>query len=110
MKGTAAKFNHRINRKNKIRLHYVAICVGGSSGFSSRLGFCSFMWVLAIRRDSSSIKSFKAASRSCDVYGSKRDGWVKVGFRGCEWGNSTRQIGLGDLMFQMPEMRDQAVK
>jgi hypothetical protein len=44
------------------------------------------------------------------VYGSKRDGWVKVGFRGCEWGNSTRQIRLGDLMFQMLEVRDQAVE
>ena len=43
-------------------------------------------------------------------YGSKRDGWVIVGFRVCEGGNSARQIGLGDLMFQMPEVRDQAVE
>jgi hypothetical protein len=63
-----------------------------------------------MRRFSRIIRSFKAASRSCDVYGSKRDGWVKVGFRGCEWGNSTTQICLGDLMFQMPEVRDQAVE
>ena len=78
MKGPVAKLNHRIDRKNKIRLLHVAICVGGSSGSSSWEGFCSFEWVLAMRRDSSSIRSFKAASRSCDVYGSKRDGWVMV--------------------------------
>jgi hypothetical protein len=82
VKGPVAKFDHRINRKNKMRLHYVAICVGGSSGSSSWEGFCSFLWVLAMRRFRSIIRSFKAASRSCDVYGSKRDGWVKVGFRG----------------------------
>jgi hypothetical protein len=35
-----------------------------------------------MRRESRIIRSFKAASRSCDVYGSKRDGWVKVGFHG----------------------------
>ena len=34
----------------------------------------------------------------------------KLGSVGCEWGNSTRQIGLGDLMFQLAEMRDQAVE
>ena len=34
----------------------------------------------------------------------------KLGSMGCEWESSTRQIGLGDLMFQMPEVRDQAVE
>ena len=32
---------------------------------------------------------------------------ASVGLKG---GNSTRQIRLGDLMFQMPEVRDQAVE
>ena len=34
----------------------------------------------------------------------------KLGSVGLKGGNSARQIGLGDLMFQMPEMRDQAVE
>ena len=34
----------------------------------------------------------------------------KLGSVGLKGGSSTRQIRLGDLMFQMPEVRDQAVE
>ena len=34
----------------------------------------------------------------------------KLGSLGVKGESSTKQIGLGDLMFQMPEVRDQAVE
>ena len=34
----------------------------------------------------------------------------KLGSVGVNLESSMRQIGLGDLMFQMPEVRDQAVE
>ena len=34
----------------------------------------------------------------------------KLGSVGVNGESSMRQIGLGDLMFQMPEVRDQAVE